>query len=49
VKKLKDLRRKIDDGLLLEDEDVMLSELFERFFNDVVRHQQSRTIAFAVG
>ena len=39
VKKLKNLRRKIDDGLLLKDEDVKLGELFDRWFNDVMRHQ----------
>jgi hypothetical protein len=39
VKKLKDLRRKIDDGLLLRDEDVKVTELFERWFDDVMRHQ----------
>ncbi|MHB8380655.1 MAG: tyrosine-type recombinase/integrase [Acidimicrobiales bacterium] len=39
VKKLKDLRRKIDDGLLLKDEDVKVAELFERWFDDVMRHQ----------
>ena len=39
VKKLKDLRRKIDDGLLLKDEDVEVAELFERWFDDVMRHQ----------
>lgn len=39
VRKLKDLRRRIDDGLLLKDDDVKLAELFERWFNDVMRHQ----------
>jgi len=39
VKKLKDLRRKIDDGLLLKNEDVKVAELFERWFDDVMRHQ----------
>ena len=39
VKKLKTLRRKIDDGLLLKDEDVKVAELFERWFHDVMRHQ----------
>ena len=39
VNKLKDLRRKIDDGLLVKDEDVKVTELFERWFDDVMRHQ----------
>ena len=39
VKKLKVLRRKVDDGLLLKDDDVKLAELFEQWFNDVMRHQ----------
>jgi integrase len=39
VKKLKSLLRKIDDGLLLKDEDVKLGELFDLWFNDVMRHQ----------
>ncbi len=39
VRKLKGLRRKIDDGLLLRDDGVKLDELFERWFNDVMRHQ----------
>jgi integrase len=39
VQKLKALRRKFDDGLLLKDEDVKVAELFERWFNDVMRHQ----------
>lgn len=39
VKKLKALHRRIDDGLLLKDEDVKLSDLFDRWFNDVMRHQ----------
>jgi len=39
VKKLKNLRRKIDDGLLLKNEDVKVTELFERWFDDVMRHQ----------
>ena len=39
VKELKKIRRQIDDGLLLLDTSVTLSELFERWFNDVMRHQ----------
>ncbi|HEY7932143.1 MAG TPA: N-terminal phage integrase SAM-like domain-containing protein, partial [Acidimicrobiales bacterium] len=39
ARKLKGLRRKIDDGLLLRDNGVKLDELFERWFNDVMRHQ----------
>ena len=39
VRKLKGLRRTIDDGLLLRDDGVKLDELFERWFNDVMRHQ----------
>lgn len=39
VEKLKDLRRKIDDRLLLKDESVKVAELFERWFEDVMRHQ----------
>ncbi|MHB2029666.1 MAG: tyrosine-type recombinase/integrase [Acidimicrobiales bacterium] len=39
VKKLKQLRRTIDDGLMLKDDGVKVSELFERWFNDVMRHQ----------
>jgi carbamate kinase len=36
VKKLKNLRRKIDDGLLLKDEDVKVAELFKRWFEAVI-------------
>ena len=39
VKKLKDLRRKIDDGLLLKNDAVKVYELFDRWFDDVMRHQ----------
>jgi integrase len=39
VRQLKELRRKIDDGLLLKEGGVTLTELFERWFNDVMRHQ----------
>jgi len=39
VKKLKELRRQIDQGLLLKDDGVKVAELFERWFNDVMRHQ----------
>lgn len=39
VKQLKELRRKIDDGQLLKEDGVALSELFDRWFNDVMRHQ----------
>jgi integrase len=39
VKQLKELRRRIDDGQLLKDDAVNVSELFERWFNDVMRHQ----------
>jgi integrase len=36
---LKQLRRKIDDGLVLKDEGVKVTEQFDRWFNDVMRHQ----------
>lgn len=39
VKQLKELRRRIDDGQLLKEDGVNLSELFDRWFNDVMRHQ----------
>ena len=39
VRRLKQLRRKIDDGLVLKDEGVKVAELFDRWFNDVMRHQ----------
>jgi integrase len=39
VKQLKELRRKIDDHQLLKEDGVNVSELFERWFNDVMRHQ----------
>jgi hypothetical protein len=39
VTKLKDLRRKIDDGLVLKEEDVKVAELLERWFSDAMRHQ----------
>jgi len=39
VNKMKELRRRIDDGLNLKDEDVKLTELFDRWFSDVMRHQ----------
>jgi hypothetical protein len=47
VKKLKDLRRKIDDRLLLKDEDVKVTELFERWFNDIIRHQIASPSTFS--
>ena len=39
VRRLKELRRRIDDGQLLKDDGVTVSELFERWFDDVMRHQ----------
>jgi integrase len=39
VKQLKELRRRIDDGQILKTGDVNVTELFERWFNDVMRHQ----------
>lgn len=39
VRKLKDLHRTIDDGLLIKNEGVKVAELFERWFNDIMRHQ----------
>jgi len=39
ARKLKELRRKVDDGLLLKDEGVKVAELFEQWFNDIMRHQ----------
>ncbi len=39
VRQLEDLRRRIDDGQLLKEDGVTVSELFERWFDDVMRHQ----------
>jgi integrase len=39
VKKLKKIRRDFDDGLLIRDANVTLIELFERWFEDIMRHQ----------
>jgi len=39
VKKLKKVRRDFDDGLLIQDTSVTLFELFERWFEDIMRHQ----------
>jgi integrase len=39
VKQLKELRRKIDDGRILKEDGVTVSELFGRWFDDVMRHQ----------
>ena len=39
VKKLKKIRRDFDDGLLIQDINVTLMELFERWFKDIMRHQ----------
>jgi len=39
VKKLKKIRRDFDDGLLIQDINVTLTELFERWFKDIMRHQ----------
>jgi integrase len=39
VKKLKKIRRDFDDGLLIKDANVTLIELFERWFEDIMRHQ----------
>ena len=39
VRKLKQLRRKFDDGLLLKADGVKVAELIERWFNDAMRHQ----------
>ncbi len=39
VRQLKELRRRIDDGHLLKEDAVIVSELFDRWFNDVMRHQ----------
>ena len=39
VKKLKKIRRDFDDGLLIRDTNVTLIELFERWFEDIMRNQ----------
>jgi len=39
VKKLKRVRRDFDNGLLIQDTNVTLIELFERWFEDIMRHQ----------
>ena len=39
VKKLKQLRRQIDDGLPAPDSSLKVTQLFERWFEDVLRHQ----------
>jgi integrase len=39
VKKLKKIRRDFDDGLLIQDTNVTLTELFDRWFGDIMRHQ----------
>jgi len=39
VKQLKELRRSIDDGQLVKENGVNVAELFERWFDDVMRHQ----------
>jgi integrase len=39
VKKLRDLQRHIDDGIPAPDAVVTVSELFRRWFEDVLRHQ----------
>lgn len=44
VRKFKDLRRRIDDGMLLKNEDVKVAELFERWFDDIMRHQIAPSI-----
>lgn len=38
-RKLKQLRRQIEDGLVLKDDGVKVAELFERWFDDIMRHQ----------
>jgi hypothetical protein len=38
VRQLKELRRKIDDGQVLKEDGVNVTELFERRFDDVMRH-----------
>jgi hypothetical protein len=39
VRKLKVLHRTIDGGLLMKNESVRVAELFERWFNDIMRHR----------
>jgi hypothetical protein len=39
VMKLKKIRRDIDEGLLIQDMSVTLSELFDRWFDNVMLHQ----------
>ena len=39
VRKLKELRRKIDDRTLIHNGEVKVAELFERWFSDIMRHQ----------
>jgi len=39
VRQLKQLRRQIDDGLLLKNDSVKVADLFPRWFDDVMRHQ----------
>jgi integrase len=39
VKKMKKIRRDIDDGLPLQGTGVTLSKLFKRWFDDIMRHQ----------
>jgi integrase len=39
AQKLKQLRREFDDGLLVADTSLQVGELFERWFEDVLRHQ----------
>src|ERR1700731_3733009 len=43
VKKLKKLQRQIDDGLIPQDGHVTLSNLCERWLQDVMRHQVSES------
>jgi integrase len=39
VKKLKQVRRQVEDGLMPEKSQMRLAELFDRWFEDVMRHQ----------
>jgi site-specific recombinase XerC len=39
VRKLKQIRRQVDDGLMTQGDSVKLSDLFDRWFEDVMRHQ----------
>jgi len=45
VRKLKQLRREIDDGQIVTGASVKLSDLFERWFEDVLHHQVAPSAA----